>query len=86
MNRFISSVLVALCGLLLAVTTLSVWAQSGPQLDLPRTTLSAGMHLIQVQVAAQDEQRAIGLILRKEMPPNEGMLFIFEQLVVSFAD
>ena len=37
------------------------------------------MHLIQAQVAATPEQRATGLMFRKDMPPNEGMLFIFEQ-------
>ncbi len=62
--------------LLLPATT---WSQQGPQLELPRLTLSAGMHLIQAQVAATDAQRAMGLMFRKDMPANEGMLFIFEQ-------
>jgi uncharacterized membrane protein (UPF0127 family) len=57
----------------------TAWAQSGPQLDLPRLTLSAGMHLIQAQVASTPDQRSIGLMFRREMPANEGMLFIFEQ-------
>jgi hypothetical protein len=54
-------------------------AQSGPQLDLPRTKLSVGMHLIDAQVAQTPEQRQIGLMMRKEMPQHEGMIFIFEQ-------
>lgn len=54
-------------------------AQPAPQLHLPRLTLTAGMHLIQAQVASNHEQRAIGLMYRKEMPMNEGMLFVFEQ-------
>ena len=41
--------------------------------------LSAGMHLINAQLAATPEQRAIGLMHRREMPTNEGMLFAFEQ-------
>jgi uncharacterized membrane protein (UPF0127 family) len=57
----------------------TAWAQSGPQLDLSRLTLSAGMHLIQAQVASTPDQRSIGLMFRREMPANEGMLFIFEQ-------
>lgn len=57
----------------------SAWAQEGPQLQLPRTTLKAGMHLIQAQVASTPEQRATGLMHRKDMPVNEGMLFVFEQ-------
>ena len=55
------------------------WSQEGPQLQLPRVTLSAGMHLIQAQVAATPQERAVGLMHRKEMPANEGMLFAFEQ-------
>ncbi|HMN92426.1 MAG TPA: DUF192 domain-containing protein [Hydrogenophaga sp.] len=64
----------ALCGLTLA--------QEQPQLDLPRTTLKAGMHLIQAQVASTHPQRAIGLMHRRDMPANEGMLFVFEQAAV----
>ena len=54
-------------------------AQGTPQLDLPRVKLSAGMHLIDAQVAATPEQHASGLMFRKEMAPSEGMLFVFEQ-------
>lgn len=53
-------------------------AQGLPQLDLPRVKISAGMHLIDTQLALTDQQRAIGLMFRKEMPQTEGMLFIFE--------
>ncbi|MDZ4400754.1 DUF192 domain-containing protein [Hydrogenophaga sp.] len=59
--------------------TSTVWAQESPQLQLPRVTLSAGMHLINAQVASTPQQRSIGLMFRKEMPVNEGMLFAFEQ-------
>jgi uncharacterized membrane protein (UPF0127 family) len=47
--------------------------------DLPRVTLGAGMHQIDVQVALHPEQRQIGLMYRSEMPQHEGMLFVFEQ-------
>jgi uncharacterized membrane protein (UPF0127 family) len=57
----------------------TAWAQSGPQLQLPRTKLNAGMHVLDVQLAQTPEQRQIGLMWRKEMPQHEGMLFIFEQ-------
>lgn len=62
-----------------ALLTATAWAQESPQLQLPRVTLSAGMHLINAQVAATPQQRAVGLMFRKEMPANEGMLFAFEQ-------
>lgn len=49
------------------------------QMDLPRAQLQAGMHLLQVQVASTSHQREVGLMWRKEMPAQEGMLFVFEQ-------
>ena len=61
------------------LASLSVMAQGMPQTQLPRITLNAGMHLIQTQVAQDFDQRQTGLMWRKEMPQNEGMLFVFEQ-------
>jgi uncharacterized membrane protein (UPF0127 family) len=54
-------------------------AQGAPQLDLPRTKVSAGMYLIDTQVAATAHQREIGLMFREQMPPFEGMLFVFDR-------
>jgi uncharacterized membrane protein (UPF0127 family) len=71
MNKPIISFLCALA----AGTAL---AQGGPQLDLPRIKISAGMYLIDTQVAATPEQRATGLMYRQQMPQGEGMLFVFE--------
>lgn len=51
-------------------------------MDLPRVKLSAGMHLIDAQVAATIEQRSTGLMFRRDMPQSEGMLFVFEQATV----
>jgi len=69
---------------LLALCTFaaSVSAQDQPQMDLPRVTLSAGMHQIDAQVARTPDQRMTGLMHRKEMPQHEGMLFVFEQPTV----
>lgn len=61
------------------VVPLYAAAQMGPQLDLPRAKLSAGMHLVDAQIARTPEQRQIGLMMRKEMPQQEGMIFVFEQ-------
>ncbi|MFM7025953.1 MAG: DUF192 domain-containing protein [Limnohabitans sp.] len=49
------------------------------QTQLPRTRLSAGMHLMDVQLAQTPQERQIGLMFRKDMPQHEGMLFVFEQ-------
>ena len=56
------------------------FAQDAPQLNLQRTTLGAGMYQINAQLALTPEQRQTGLMFRKEMPQQEGMLFVFEQV------
>jgi uncharacterized protein len=56
---------------------MSAHAQDTP-LKLPTVTLSAGMHLIQAELAQTSEQRSIGLMHRPKMGANEGMLFVFE--------
>ena len=57
-------------------------AQEAPQMNLPVVQLQAGMHNIRAQVASTVDQRATGLMHRREMPPHEGMLFVFEQASV----
>lgn len=57
-------------------------AQTGPQFDLPREQLSAGLHRIDAQVAGTPEEHQIGLMLRAEMPSYEGMLFVFDEPAV----
>lgn len=37
------------------------------------------MFLIDAQLATTPDERSTGLMYRREMPQNEGMLFIFEQ-------
>lgn len=54
-------------------------AQEQPQSGLPRTTLTAGFHQIEVQVASTPPQQATGLMFRSEMPQHEGMLFVFPE-------
>jgi uncharacterized protein len=66
-------------GPLLALASTLAAAQTGPQMQLPRTKLTAGMHMLDVQLAQTPEQRQIGLMFRKDMPQHEGMLFVFEQ-------
>jgi uncharacterized protein len=65
----------AAIGLLIAA--LPARAQDAPQ-KLPAITLSAGMHLVQAEVAQTSEERGIGLMHRPKMGANEGMLFVFE--------
>ena len=46
---------------------------------LPTISLSAGIHLVRAEVASTDEGRMQGLMYRKTLGPNEGMLFVFPQ-------
>jgi uncharacterized protein len=74
LSRFFPPLLLALA----ALCCVAARAQEA-QLNLPRVTLSAGMHQIDSQVALTPDQRMVGLMFRKEMPQHEGMLFVFEQ-------
>ncbi len=73
--RYLTTFLLALA---LTVGAAPSQAQQ-PQLNLPRVKLSAGLHQIDAQVASTPEQRATGLMWRRDMPMHEGMLFIFDQ-------
>ena len=70
----------------LALTLISAapaWAQgNGQPQNLRKIALTAGMHVIQAQVAASPQERQIGLMYRRDMPANEGMLFVFEEASV----
>ncbi len=46
---------------------------------LPVIKLNAGMHVVTAEVASNDATRSRGLMFRKELAPNTGMLFVFEQ-------
>jgi hypothetical protein len=46
--------------------------------ELPVVELRAGMHLIRAEVAADYSTRGRGLMFRKSLAPNGGMLFIFD--------
>ena len=48
-------------------------------MNLPRVQLTAGEHQIQVYVARSDEERALGLMHRRELPADEGMLFMCDR-------
>ena len=76
MKKLLSHIILTLS---LATPALHSMAQGAPQTTLPRTSITAGMYLIDAQVAMTPREREIGLMFRKEMPVHEGMLFVFEQ-------
>ena len=45
---------------------------------LPTTVLRLASHPLKVEVAVNDAQRERGLMFRKSMPQDEGMLFVFD--------
>jgi uncharacterized protein len=50
--------------------------------DFPRAKLTAGMYVIEASIAANDADREQGLMYRKHLAPNEGMLFVFNENAV----
>ena len=78
-TQHITQCLAALVMLIAGPVLAQAQPQGQPQLNLPRIPLSAGMHLIDAQVAQTPQQREIGLMHRRDMPATEGMLFVFEQ-------
>ncbi len=64
----------ALCAAVLL--PLAAQAQTGPQPKLPTVDLQAGMHIIKAEVAQTGEQQMTGMMFRRSMGTNEGMLFV----------
>ena len=61
------------------VLALLLAAASPARAQLPVVELGAGMHLIRAELAADDPSRMRGLMFRKALGPNEGMLFVFDE-------
>lgn len=66
-----SRIVFACIGLLMALRA---------QGELPVIRLNAGIHVINAEVANTFETRARGLMYRKALGPNQGMLFVFPRL------
>jgi uncharacterized membrane protein (UPF0127 family) len=82
MNSSIASLFRFVAGLAVAFVAAGAGAQTEPQSRLPTVSITAGMHVIKAEVANTDEQRQMGLMLRKEMAQHEGMLFVFDEPAV----
>ena len=48
----------------------------------PVVQLTAGMHLVRAEVAADFTTRAQGLMYRESLAPNAGMLFVFDEAAI----
>jgi uncharacterized membrane protein (UPF0127 family) len=81
MNRSLS----ALPARLLPIVTVALLAaapalaQDGPQPKLPTTPLTIGMYVVQAELAVTPQQQATGMMFRRSMGTNEGMLFVNDE-------
>jgi uncharacterized membrane protein (UPF0127 family) len=60
------------------VALLCAWT-SAACAELPQITLSVGSHKLTAEVASDDPQRSMGLMHRRMLPENRGMLFVFAE-------
>ena len=73
LDRWIVARFLAALALALAVTA------AGADTRLKTATVRVGPHALKVEVVASDADRARGLMNRKSLGRNEGMLFIFDE-------
>jgi uncharacterized membrane protein (UPF0127 family) len=69
----------ALLALAISASTLPARAQEGPQPRLPMAELTAGMHVIHAELAVTSDQQATGMMFRRGMGTNDGMLFVNDE-------
>ena len=65
----------------LALVVASARAQDAPT-EFTVIPLSAGIHLIRAEVAAENSERAKGLMFRPHLGANQGMVFLFDEPAV----
>ena len=64
----------------LGLITSTMLASAMPVQAFGSLELTMGMYRIQTEVASTDPDRQRGLMFRKDMPENQGMLFVFPML------
>ena len=77
MTHRMTLIKVALATFALAGLSLQARAQDAAQPRLPTIDVTAGMHLIRAEVAQTSAEQTVGLMYRKAMDANEGMLFVY---------
>ena len=66
------------CSFLLMTVPAPAMAQQ-PVTKLPTVNMQIGLHLIKVEYASTEDQRATGLMFRKHLDENSGMLFDYNR-------
>lgn len=56
---------------------MSLMAAGAAGAQAPRANLEAGRHRIEVEVAADEQTRQLGLMYRSHLPAGQGMLFVY---------
>lgn len=67
------------CSILAALVTVSLWPQTACSSDTRSVSIEAGGHILEVEIADTQELRAEGLMNRRHLDENAGMLFVFER-------
>ncbi|HEX4856267.1 MAG TPA: DUF192 domain-containing protein [Limnobacter sp.] len=73
-SRLVALILLTASGLIPG----TVQAQGTVQHKLPIVQVKVGPHMVRAELADTDLSRQIGLMNRKSLAPNHGMLFIFQ--------
>ncbi len=73
---FIKTILFRLAAGLAVLCSLPALAQDGPQGRLPTIELGIGMYIIKAELAVTPAQQQTGMMFRRSMGTNEGMLFV----------
>jgi len=78
MTRLLRAVVLVL---LLAVPTAATFGQDSIQFPLSKLTIetTSGSHPFTVEVATDSVQHARGLMYRRELAPDRGMIFLYEK-------
>jgi len=64
----------------LVIAAALLWLAPAVHAQAPTISLGAGIHIIRAEVAADNDTRMRGLMFRKSLEPNQGMLFVFEEM------
>lgn len=64
---------------LVLATTLALAAACGPRTVLPTTTLTVGGHTVTAELAVDSRSRAEGLMYRRALGTDAGMLFVYPE-------
>ena len=65
--------------ILAALLTVSLWPHTACSSDTRSVSIEAGGHILEVEIADTDELRSQGLMNRRHLDENAGMLFVFEK-------